>query len=78
MMKSKDEVYKILKKSVSSTTFTKKTGRKVKRLRTYNEGEYTCVPLQEFCEKTGIARHFTVRNTPQQNGIAERMNWTVL
>ena len=28
------------------------------------------------CE--GIERHFTVRETPQQNGIAERMNRTLL
>ena len=28
------------------------------------------------CE--GIERHFTVRETPQQNGVAERMNKTLL
>ena len=32
----------------------------------------------EFCKNEGIARHHTVRNTPQQNGIAERMNQTLL
>ncbi|KAE8655249.1 hypothetical protein F3Y22_tig00117034pilonHSYRG01568 [Hibiscus syriacus] len=27
-----------------------------------------------FCKEHGIKRHFTVRKTPQQNGVAERMN----
>ncbi|KAH9679278.1 hypothetical protein KPL71_026064 [Citrus sinensis] len=29
-------------------------------------------------ENEGIKRHFTVRHTPQQNGVAERMNLTLL
>ena len=31
-----------------------------------------------MCEEEGIVRHFTVRHTPQQNGVAERMNRTLL
>ena len=31
----------------------------------------------ELCEQHGIKRHFTVRKTPQQNGVAERMNRTI-
>ena len=34
--------------------------------------------FNEFCKTEGIARHHTVRNTPQQNGVAERMNQTLL
>ncbi|KAE8732406.1 hypothetical protein F3Y22_tig00002193pilonHSYRG00080 [Hibiscus syriacus] len=30
--------------------------------------------LGAFYEEEGIVRHFTVRSTPQQNGVAERMN----
>ena len=30
-----------------------------------------------FCELEGIARHFTVKGTPQQNGVEERMNKTL-
>ncbi|XP_069148247.1 uncharacterized mitochondrial protein AtMg00710-like [Solanum lycopersicum] len=30
------------------------------------------------CEENGIVRHFTVRNTPQQNELAEHMNQTLL
>ncbi|CAM8880925.1 unnamed protein product [Rhodiola kirilowii] len=34
--------------------------------------------FNEFCKTEGIARHHTVRDTPQQNGVAERMNQTLL
>ncbi|KAH9782310.1 hypothetical protein KPL71_008845 [Citrus sinensis] len=34
--------------------------------------------FDEFCAKEGIARHKTVRMTPQQNGLAERMNMTLM
>ncbi|GJU97609.1 zinc finger, CCHC-type containing protein [Tanacetum coccineum] len=37
--------------------------------------------LPEFnnlCKESGIARHLTVAGTPQQNGLAERMNMTLL
>ena len=53
-------------------------GRKVKRLRTDNGLEYCSNEFDEFCRKMGIARHKTVRNTPQQNGLAERMNRTLI
>ena len=31
----------------------------------------------KFCEEHRIKRHFTVWRTPQQNGVAERMNRTI-
>ena len=47
-------------------------------LRSDNGGEYTCDLFKDFCQREGIVRHFTVKGTPQQNGIAERMNHTLL
>ena len=32
----------------------------------------------QLCRDEGIQRHFTVRETPQQNGVAERLNRTLL
>ena len=32
----------------------------------------------KLCRDEGIERHFTVRETPQQNVVAERMNMTLL
>jgi len=34
--------------------------------------------FDQFCKNEGIVRHRTVRYTPQQNGVAERMNMTLL
>ncbi|KAH9698403.1 hypothetical protein KPL71_024000 [Citrus sinensis] len=54
------------------------TGRKVKRLRLDNGGEYKNDQFLQICQDEGIVRHFTIRDTPQQNGVAERMNQTIL
>ncbi|KAH9669389.1 Integrase catalytic domain-containing protein [Citrus sinensis] len=51
---------------------------KIKVLRSDNGGEYTSDPFLQVCQNEGIKRHFTVRHTPQQNGVAERMNRTLL
>ncbi|KAH9803321.1 hypothetical protein KPL71_001718 [Citrus sinensis] len=75
-MRAKDEVLEIFvnwKKLVET-----QTSRKIKVLRSDNGGEYTSDPFLQVCQNEGIKRHFTVRHTPQQNGVAERMNRTLL
>ena len=75
-MKHRDEVLDIFvkwKKMIET-----QTGRKIKRLRSDNGGEYKSDPFLKLCQDEGIVRHFTVRGTPQQNGVAERMNRTLL
>ena len=54
------------------------TGIKVKYLRIDNGCEYRNGKFLQFCKNEGITRHFTVPKTPQQNGVAERMNKTLL
>ena len=54
----------------------KNTGRKIKVLRSDNGEEYTSDPLLHLCRDEGIERYFTVRETPQQNEVTERMNKT--
>lgn len=51
---------------------------KIKKLRTDNGLEYCNQVFDKFCANEGIARHRTVRLTPQQNGLAERMNGTLM
>ncbi|KAE8673094.1 hypothetical protein F3Y22_tig00111812pilonHSYRG00176 [Hibiscus syriacus] len=75
-MKSKDEVLQIFLKW--KNMIENQTGRKIKRLRTDNGGEYKSDPFYDVCHEYGIVRHFTVRHTPQQNGVSERMNRTLL
>lgn len=52
------------------------TGRKIKKLRSDNGCEYTSDPFFKVYRNEGIVRHFTVSGTPQQNGVAKRMNCT--
>ena len=51
---------------------------KLKTLRTDNGLEFLSEQFNKFCRKHGIQRHKTVARTPQQNGLAERMNRTIL
>ena len=53
-------------------------GRKLKRLRTDNGGEYTSREFEEYCSNHGIRHEKTVPGTPQHNGVAERMNRTIV
>lgn len=50
----------------------------MKHLRTDNGLEYLSEEFQSFCKDKGITRHRTVPANPQQNGVAERMNRTLL
>lgn len=50
----------------------------MKRLRTDNGLEFCSAEFNQFFKDAGIARHLKVRETPQQNGVAERMNQTLL
>ena len=52
--------------------------KKIKVLCSDNGVEYTSNPFLQLCRDEGIERHFTVRETPQQIGVAERMNQTLL
>ncbi|KAJ4721172.1 Retrovirus-related Pol polyprotein from transposon TNT 1-94 [Melia azedarach] len=52
--------------------------KKIKRLRTDNGLEFCWYEFDEFCKNEEIARHHIVRDTPQQNSLAERMNQTLL
>ncbi|RVW24492.1 Retrovirus-related Pol polyprotein from transposon TNT 1-94 [Vitis vinifera] len=53
------------------------TGLKVKCLRSDNGGEYIDGGFSEYCAAQGIRMEKTIPGTPQQNGVAERMNRTL-
>lgn len=55
----------------------KQTGKEIKTLRTDNGGEYMSNVFDLFLKKHGIKHETTVAHTPQQNGVAERMNRTL-
>ena len=76
ILKSIDEAFQKL--VYQKKTIEVQIGRKVKRLRTDNGWEYKKDKFKEFCRKEGIGRQNTIRDTRQQNGLAERMNKTLL
>jgi transposase InsO family protein len=41
-------------------------------------GEFLAVAFKEICEEAGIRRQLTAPFTPQQNGVVERRNRTVM
>nr|GFB66618.1 hypothetical protein [Tanacetum cinerariifolium] len=43
-----------------------------------NGGEFKNKEMNEFCTKKGIRREFSNARTPQQNGVAERRNRTLI
>lgn len=76
LLRSKDETFGKFKDW--KTLVEKQTGNSVKVLRTDRGLEFCNEDFDRFCSDSGILRHRTVRLTPQQNGVAERMNRTIL
>ena len=56
----------------------KETGMQIKTLRLDGGGEYFFNEFSDFLQKHGVRRQFTCKYTLQQNGVAERMNRTIL
>lgn len=52
--------------------------RRIARLRSDNGNEYMNDEFMTYCSESGIAMEPSVPYTPQQNGVAERMNRTIL
>lgn len=75
-LKFKDEAFQsfvVWKKMVET-----QSERKVKVLRTDNGLEFCNKLFDGFCKENGIVRHRTCTYTPQQNGVAERLNRTIM
>ncbi|CAL2229802.1 unnamed protein product [Prunus armeniaca] len=78
-------VYFIRNKSSALECFMKfkamtelQSGFKIKSLRSDRGGEFLSGEFNRFCEESGIQRQLTVAYSPQQNGVAERKNRTVV
>ncbi|KAL2227396.1 UNVERIFIED_CONTAM: Retrovirus-related Pol polyprotein from transposon TNT 1-94 [Sesamum indicum] len=76
LMKHKSEVFDRFKNW--KIFVENQTGKKLKSLRTDNGLEFCNKNFSDLCEEFGIKRHKTNPYTPQQNGIAERINRTLL
>ena len=51
---------------------------KVKKFRSDGGGEYISTNFKNFCKSRGIAVEGSISYSPQQNGVAERMNRTLM
>jgi hypothetical protein len=76
MLKSKDEAVNAFVKFKAQVE--NNCDDKIKVLRSDRGGEFLNGVLQSICDQAGIRRQFTAPYTPQQNGVVERKNRTVM
>ena len=74
-MKIKDQVLEKLEEY--ETMVTNMTDKKIKILRSDNCGEYISKEFSNYLKVKRIQRQFSILRTPQQIGVAERMDRTV-
>nr|GEU84561.1 retrovirus-related Pol polyprotein from transposon TNT 1-94 [Tanacetum cinerariifolium] len=73
---SKDETNGILKSFI--TRIENLVDHKVKVIRCDNGTEFKNKDMNQFCEIKGIMRQYSVARTPQENGVAEMRNRTLI
>ncbi|GJS60303.1 putative ribonuclease H-like domain-containing protein [Tanacetum coccineum] len=73
---SKDETSGIFKRFVNEIENI--VNKKVKIIRCDNGTKFKNRVMSEFCEEKGIKKEFSIARTPQQNGVAERRNRTLI
>ena len=76
MLKQKNEVFDCFLRW--KALIEKSSGRKLKTIRTDNGGQYTSTAFEEYLTSEGIRHERTIPRTPEQNGVAERMNRTLV
>ncbi|GJX93206.1 putative ribonuclease H-like domain-containing protein [Tanacetum coccineum] len=75
-LRSKDETSEILKNFIKEVENL--VDKKVKIIRSDNGTEFKNKVMDDFCREKGIKREYSVARTPQQNGVAERKNRTLI
>ena len=75
-LSTKDETSSILKTFI--TEIENLVSKRVKVIRCDNGTEFKNRVMDDFCKERGIRREFSVARTPQQNGVAERKNRTLI
>ncbi|GJY00296.1 ribonuclease H-like domain-containing protein [Tanacetum coccineum] len=73
---TKSETSGILKKFI--TEVENQLNHKVKVTRSDNETKFKNREIDEFCGQKGIKKEYSIARTPQQNGVAERKNMTLI
>ena len=75
-LKRKDQVFE--KFIEWKTMVERSTGKKLKAIRTDNGGEFTSGKFKAHLKAEGVCHELTIPRNPEQNGVAERMNRTLV
>ncbi|GJS13992.1 putative ribonuclease H-like domain-containing protein [Tanacetum coccineum] len=75
-LRTKDETSGILKDFIRQ--IENQLNQKVKTIRCDNGTEFKNMDIIELCGSKGIKREYSNARTPQQNGVAERKNMTLI
>ena len=75
-LKNKSEVLKKFKEFEAKVT--NECGQNIGTLTTDNGGEYVSKEFETYLQSKGITHQLTIAHTPEQNGVAERMNRTLM
>ena len=76
LLTSKDEAAAAIKKF--KMRVEAESGKKLRVLRTDRGDEFTFVEFAVYCVDQGVGQHHTASYSPQQNGVVERRNQTVV
>lgn len=75
-LNTKSEAFPVFKKF--KIMVEKESGNPIGCLRTDRGGEFTSLAFNDYCKMNGIRRQLTAAYSPQQNGVAERRNRTIM
>jgi transposase InsO family protein len=51
---------------------------KIKKIRSDNSSEFKNSKIKDYCDEKGVKHEFSDKYTPQQNGVFERKNRTLI
>jgi hypothetical protein len=76
LLASKDEALQYFKKFKTAAEL--ESAHRLKAFRTDRGGEFSSGAFVSFCSELGIKHNISTAYTPQQNGVVERRNQTVV
>lgn len=76
LIKRKHEALEVFKKFKSIVE--RQSDHKIKTLKIYGKGEYVSNNFEKFYDKEGIVHEVVPPYTPQQNGVADRKNQSIM
>jgi transposase InsO family protein len=75
-LKNKDQTFEIFK--IFKSRIESETENKIRILRTDRGGKYQSTEFKFYCRDNGIKQELIQALTPQQNGVSERHNRTII